>query len=72
MMLFQFHSIQEPSRENLKIREDGCGGVFVESLSEHVVRGTEEIMHLIQQGTRLRATNATKMNKVCTIIVRSL
>ncbi|CAI8038052.1 Kinesin-like protein KIF3A [Geodia barretti] len=53
----------EPSRENLKIREDGCGGVFVETLSEHVVRDAEEIMALIKRGTRLRATNVTRMNK---------
>jgi kinesin family protein 3/17 len=53
----------EPSRENLKIREDGCGGVFVETLSEHVVRDAEEIMTLIKRGTRLRATNVTRMNK---------
>ena len=55
---------KEPSRENLKIREDGCGGVFVETLSEHVVRDAEEIMALIKRGTRLRATNVTRMNKV--------
>jgi hypothetical protein len=54
---------KEPSRENLRIREDGGGGVFVEALSEHVVRDAEEIMTLIKRGTRLRATNVTRMNK---------
>ena len=55
---------QEPHRENLRIREDGGGGVFVEALSEHIVRDAEEIIALIHRGTRLRATNVTKMNKV--------
>lgn len=61
--MLHIYPLQEP-RENLKIREDGCGGVFVEGLSEHIVRDSQEIMVLIQRGTRLRATNATRMNKV--------
>ena len=60
---------QAPSRENLKIREDGGGGVFVESLSDHIVRDTEEIMALVQQGSHLRMTNATRMNKVSNYLV---
>ena len=59
--------VQDPRRDNLKIREDGTGGVFVEALSEHVVRNTDEVMKLIQDGARLRTTSMTKMNKVCII-----
>lgn len=55
---------QDPQRENLKIREDGGGGVFVDFLSEHVVRHTDEVMQLIQEGARLRTTSTTRMNKV--------
>ncbi len=55
---------QAPSRENLRIREDGVGGVFVENLSEHIVRNTAEIMSLLHEGARLRTTATTKMNKV--------
>lgn len=40
------------------------GGVFVDLLSEHVVCDTEEVMKLIQEGARLRATSKTRMNKV--------
>ena len=57
--------MQEPSRENLRIREDGVGGVYIEGLSEHVVRNTDGIMGLLQEGKRLRTTGTTKMNKVC-------
>ena len=56
--------LQDPSRDNLKIREDGVGGVFVEGLSEHVVRNTGEIMALLREGAHLRTTASTKMNKV--------
>ena len=40
------------------------GGVFIENLSEHVVRNTDKILALLKEGTRLRTTAATKMNKV--------
>ena len=47
----------------MRIREDGVGGVFIEGLSEHVVRNTGGIMSLLREGTRLRTTAMTKMNK---------
>ncbi|XP_064386094.1 uncharacterized protein LOC135334732 isoform X2 [Halichondria panicea] len=55
--------LMAPSRDNLRIREDGVGGVFVENLSEHVVRNTAGIMSLLREGARLRTTATTKMNK---------
>lgn len=55
--------MQEPSRENLRVREDGVGGVYIEGLSEHVVRNTGGIMSLLHEGKRLRTTGTTKMNK---------
>lgn len=55
---------QDPSRDNLRIREDGVGGVFVEGLSEHIVRNTGEIMQLLREGAHLRTTASTRMNKV--------
>ncbi len=48
----------------MKIREDGVGGVFVDGLSEHVVRNTDGIMSLLRTGARLRTTGSTKMNEV--------
>ncbi len=48
----------------MKIREDGVGGVFMDGLSEHVVRNTDGIMSLLRTGARLRTTGSTKMNKV--------
>ena len=57
--------IQDPRKESLKLREDGVGGVYVDSLSEHVVRNTAEVMRLLQIGAQLRITAMTKMNKVC-------
>ena len=58
------YSPQDRRRENLKIREDGVGGVYVESLSEHVVRNTDGVMSLLREGAQLRTTASTRMNKV--------
>ena len=48
----------------LPIREDKKKGVFVEGLSEWVVRSPLDIYNLMKDGMRNRATAATKMNDV--------
>ena len=40
------------------------GGVYIETLSEHVVRNTDGIMSLLHKGAGLRTTASTRMNKV--------
>ncbi|KAG1674732.1 hypothetical protein FOA52_013567 [Chlamydomonas sp. UWO 241] len=66
----------KPERTNLTIREDRRRGVFVEGLSEWVVRSPGEVYLLMQRGQAMRATGATKLNDVssrshavCIIIV---
>ena len=66
----------KPEKHNLVIREDRRRGVFVEGLSEWVVRTPLEIHGLMARGGQQRATGATKMNEVssrshavCIIIV---
>lgn len=54
----------KPERNNLTIREDKKRGVFVEGLSEWVVRSPEEIYGLMERGGAMRATGSTKMNEV--------
>ncbi len=49
-------------RTSLQIREDKKKGVFVEGLSEWVVRSPNEIYSLMQKGALSRATATTKMN----------
>lgn len=49
---------------SLQIREDKKKGVFVEGLSEWVVRTPIDIYNLMKDGMRNRATAATKMNDV--------
>ena len=49
---------------SLQIREDKKKGVFVEGLSEWVVRTPHDIYNLMKDGMRNRATAATKMNDV--------
>lgn len=53
-----------PERTNLHIREDKARGIYVEGLSEWMVRSAKEIHGLIRRGASLRATGATKMNEV--------
>lgn len=47
----------------MAIREDKRRGVFVEGLSEWVVRSPAEIYGLMQRGGIIRATGETKMNE---------
>jgi len=54
----------KPERTNLAIREDKKRGVFVEGLSEWVVRSPEEIYGLMERGGAVRATGAHKMNEM--------
>lgn len=54
----------KPERSNLTIREDRRRGVFVEGLSEWVVRSPEEIYGLMERGGAMRATGSTKMNEL--------
>eukprot|EP00741_Cyanophora_paradoxa_P007814 tig00001214_g7560.t1 len=54
----------KPDRTNLVIREDRKKGVFVEGLSEWVVRTPGEIYGLMERGALMRATASTKMNEM--------
>jgi len=53
-----------PERSNLLIREDARRGVYVEGLSEWVVRSPGEVAALVERGRAVRATGATKMNEL--------
>eukprot|EP00954_Amorphochlora_amoebiformis_P020393 1339140-Amorphochlora_amoeboformis.AAC.1 len=52
----------KPERSNLPIRENKQKGVFVEGLSEWVVRSPKEVYSLIRRGSQARATGFTQMN----------
>ncbi|KAJ1458318.1 P-loop containing nucleoside triphosphate hydrolase protein [Pelagophyceae sp. CCMP2097] len=49
---------------NLQIREDAKRGVYVEELSEWVVREPSEVYALMDRATSRRATGATRMNEL--------
>jgi hypothetical protein len=51
----------KPERTHLSIREDEKG-VYVEGLSEWIVRSEDEILSLMAAGARARSTGATLMN----------
>eukprot|EP00242_Pyramimonas_sp_CCMP2087_P003982 CAMPEP_0198214834 /NCGR_PEP_ID=MMETSP1445-20131203/44469_1 /TAXON_ID=36898 /ORGANISM="Pyramimonas sp., Strain CCMP2087" /LENGTH=657 /DNA_ID=CAMNT_0043890189 /DNA_START=574 /DNA_END=2543 /DNA_ORIENTATION=- len=54
----------KPERTNLTIREEKRRGIFVEGLSEWVVRSTAEIYGLMQRGAAQRAVGSTKLNEL--------
>ncbi len=54
----------KPERTNLVIREDKRKGVFVEALSEWVVRSPQEVYGLMARGAAERTTGATKLNEL--------
>ena len=54
----------KPERANLSIREDKKRGVFVEGLSEWVVRTPDEIYGLMERGATQRTTGSTRMNEL--------
>ena len=54
----------KPERVNLQIREDKKRGVYVEGLSEWVVRTPDEIYGLMERGAAQRATGSTRMNEL--------
>jgi len=54
----------KPERQNLSIREDKRKGIYVEGLSEWIVRTPQEIYDLMKLGGAMRATGSTKMNEM--------
>ena len=54
----------KPERTNLHIREDRKRGVYVDRLSEWVVRTPNEVYELMERGAAQRAMGATKLNEV--------
>jgi len=60
----QISDLLKPERNNLTIREDKRRGVYVDGLSEWVVRSPAEIYGLMERGGAIRATGETKMNEM--------
>jgi hypothetical protein len=57
-------------RDNLEIHEmtkgRNKGEIYVSGLAEFRVKDVEDVLELIQQGSRNRAIRATECNEVCT------
>ena len=53
-----------PERTNLQIREDKKRGIYVDGLSEWMVRSRSEVLKLIRRGAVMRTTGSTKMNEM--------
>ena len=59
----QISDLLKPERNNLLIREDKKRGVYVDGLSEWVVKSPAEIYGLMERGALVRATGETRMNE---------
>ena len=60
----QISDLLKDNRVNLSIREEKRRGLFVEGLSEWVVRSPAEAMSLVSEGASRRATGATRINEL--------
>ena len=60
----QISDLLRPERTGLPIREDKQRGLYVEGLSDVVVRSTLEVLALLQRGHAARATAATQANEL--------
>ncbi|XP_060959954.1 kinesin-like protein KIN-12C isoform X1 [Cannabis sativa] len=58
----QITDLLEPSSTNLHLREDLNKGVYVENLTEYVVRNVNDVVKLLLQGAANRKVAATRMN----------
>lgn len=54
----------KPENKNLMIREDTKRGVYVEGLSEWVVRTPADVYDLMSRGSQARTTGATRLNEL--------
>lgn len=62
--VLQISDLLKPEKSNMTIREDKKRGVYVEGLSEWVVRSPAEIYGLMERGAAVRATGETRMNEM--------
>ena len=53
-----------PERKNLNIREDKKKGIYIDNLSEWIVRNSDDIYTLLEKGSENRATSSTAMNEI--------
>ena len=53
-----------PERKNLNIREDKKKGIYIDNLSEWIVRNSDDIYTLLERGSENRATSSTVMNEI--------
>ena len=53
-----------PERKNLNIREDKKRGIYIDNLSEWIVKDSDDIYTLLEKGSENRATSSTIMNEI--------
>ena len=53
-----------PERKNLNIREDKKRGIYIDNLSEWIVKNSDDIYTLLERGSENRATASTVMNEI--------
>ncbi|KAL2651507.1 hypothetical protein R1flu_019635 [Riccia fluitans] len=59
----QITDLLEPTSTNLQLREDAKKGVYVENLTEVEVKGVQDVIQLLLQGSANRKVASTNMNR---------
>lgn len=54
--------LTKDTKHYLAVRESGDGGVYVDGLTEHIVKSPAEIAKLLVEGSKMRTTASTKMS----------
>ena len=53
----------DPSKTNLKVREDKSKGIYIEDVTEKYVSDDNEVFAIMKLGNANRAISATNMNE---------
>lgn len=59
----KIRDLLSPDKDNLKVREDKAGGIYVEGASSHYITTELEVQQLLELGASSRATAETFMNQ---------
>jgi hypothetical protein len=53
----------DPNATKLRMREDSHDGVYVEGLTEHIIKSPQDIIDLLRRGSSARVSASTNMNQ---------
>ena len=58
----KINDLLDPTKKDLRVREDPVRGVYVDGITETYTSSPDEMLELMQKGTANRTTASTRMN----------